>query len=106
MECFHGGSGYWSYIMCAFVESVCEQYLGSTSGCISIFVFFKYDALLVSFPALPTCNCTAGWGLRIRLLYFNVTQCSLVPRPSITANTMEGLVKLLRRMTSGTRWEA
>ena len=47
MECFHGGSGYWSYIMCAFVESVCEQYLGSTSGCISI---FKYDALLVSFP--------------------------------------------------------
>ena len=26
---------------------------------------------------------------------------SLVPRPSITANTVEGLVKLLRRMTSG-----
>ena len=28
---------------------------------------------------------------------------SLVPRPSITANTVEGLVKLLRRMTSGGR---
>ena len=26
---------------------------------------------------------------------------SLVPRPSITANAVEGLVKLLRRMTSG-----
>ena len=31
---------------------------------------------------------------------------SLVPRPSITANTVEGLVKLLRRMTSGGRLEA
>ena len=29
--------------------------------------------------------------------------CSLVPRPSITANEVEGLVKLLRRMTSGGR---
>ena len=28
---------------------------------------------------------------------------SLVPRPSITANAVEGLVKLLRRMTSGGR---
>ena len=28
---------------------------------------------------------------------------SLTPRPSITANTVEGLVKLLRRMTSGGR---
>ena len=27
------------------------------------------------------------------------------PRPSITANAMEGLVKLLRRMMSGGRWE-
>ena len=31
---------------------------------------------------------------------------SLVPRPSITANAVEGVVKLLRRMTSGRRWEA
>ena len=31
---------------------------------------------------------------------------SLVPRPSITANTVEGLVKLLHRMTSGGRLEA
>ena len=31
---------------------------------------------------------------------------SLVPRPSITANAVEGLVKLLRRMTSGRRLEA
>jgi len=28
-------------------------------------------------------------------------ECSLIPRPSITANAVEGLVKLLRRMTSG-----
>ena len=28
---------------------------------------------------------------------------SLVPRPSLTANAVEGLVKLLRRMTSGGR---
>ena len=28
---------------------------------------------------------------------------SLIPRPSIAANTVEGLVKLLRRMTSGGR---
>jgi len=34
------------------------------------------------------------------------TDDSLVPRPSITANTVEGLVKLLRRMTSGGRLEA
>ena len=33
------------------------------------------------------------------------SKCSLVPRPSITANAVEGLVKLLRRMTSGRRWE-
>ena len=32
--------------------------------------------------------------------------CSLIPRPSITANAMEGLVKLLRRVMSGRRWEA
>jgi len=31
---------------------------------------------------------------------------SLVPRPSITANAVESLVKLLRRMTSGGRLEA
>ena len=31
---------------------------------------------------------------------------SLVPRPSITANVVEGLVKLLRRMMSGGRLEA
>ena len=31
---------------------------------------------------------------------------SLIPRPSITANTVEGLVKLLRRMMSGGRLEA
>ena len=29
---------------------------------------------------------------------------SLVPRPSITANAVEDLVKLLHRMTSGKRW--
>ena len=32
--------------------------------------------------------------------------CSLVPRPSITANAVEGLVKLLCRMMSGGRLEA
>ena len=31
---------------------------------------------------------------------------SLVPRPSITANAVEGLVKLPHRMTSGGRLEA
>ena len=31
---------------------------------------------------------------------------SLVPRPSITANVVEGLVKFLRRMTSGGHLEA
>ena len=31
---------------------------------------------------------------------------NLIPRPSITANAVEGLVKLLRRMTSGGRLEA
>ena len=33
------------------------------------------------------------------------TSYSLVPRPSITANVVEGVVKLLRRMTSGGRLE-
>jgi len=33
-------------------------------------------------------------------------RASLVPRPSIIANAVEGLVKLLCRMTSGGRWEA
>ena len=36
----------------------------------------------------------------------NVLICSLVPRPSITANAVEVLVKLLRRMTSGGHLEA
>ena len=31
---------------------------------------------------------------------------SLIPRPSITAIMVEGLVKLIRRMTSGRHWEA
>ena len=31
---------------------------------------------------------------------------ALVPRPSITANTVESMVKLLCRMTSGGRLEA
>ena len=31
---------------------------------------------------------------------------SLIPRPSITANAVEDLIKLLRRMTSGGRTEA
>ena len=31
---------------------------------------------------------------------------SLVPRPSITANAVEGLVKLLHRGTFGRCWEA
>ena len=40
-------------------------------------------------------------------LYSKQNTCfSLIPRPSITANTVEGLVKLLRRMMSGRRWEA
>ena len=36
-------------------------------------------------------------------IIFKGVNCSLVPRPSITANAVEGLVKLLRRMTSGGR---
>ena len=35
----------------------------------------------------------------------NILHVSLVPRPSITANAVEGLVKLLRRMTSSKRLE-
>ena len=31
---------------------------------------------------------------------------SLVPRPSIIANVVEGLVKLLHRMMSGGHWKA
>ena len=38
--------------------------------------------------------------------YSNIEGCSLIPRPSITANVVEGVVKLLRRMASGRRWEA
>ena len=34
------------------------------------------------------------------------TIISLAPRPSIIGNMVEGLVKLLRRMTSGGRLEA
>jgi len=33
--------------------------------------------------------------------YYVYTVLTLIPRPSITANAVEGLVKLLRRMTSG-----
>ena len=44
-------------------------------------------------------------GKEIELGLINGDWVSLVPRPSITANTVEGLVKLLRRMTSGRRWE-
>ena len=36
-------------------------------------------------------------------LSYILDKVSLIPRPSITANTVEGLVKLLRRMTSGRR---
>ena len=39
-----------------------------------------------------------------RLVILIVHRSSLVPRTSITANVMEGLVKLLHRMTSGRRW--
>ena len=60
--------------------------------------WLKLPVFLVSFPG-EEC-------LGMRLLYANIEGCSLVPRPSITANTVEGLVKLLRRMTSGGRLEA
>jgi len=36
-------------------------------------------------------------------LSYILDKVSLIPRPSITANAVEGLVKLLRRMTSGRR---
>ena len=39
-------------------------------------------------------------------IYCKGLETSLVPRPSITANTVEGLVKLLHRMMSGGRLEA
>ena len=42
----------------------------------------------------------------MRLLYSNIEGCSLVPRPSVTANVVEGLVILLHRLTSGRCWEA
>ena len=41
----------------------------------------------------------------MRLVDVHIKESSLVPRPSITANVVEGLVKLLRRMTSGGRLE-
>ena len=44
--------------------------------------------------------------LYYRLWYVMILQFSLFPRPSITANVMEGLVKLLSRMTSGGHLEA
>ena len=37
--------------------------------------------------------------------HMTASKCSLVPRPSITANAVEGLAKLLHTMTSGRRWE-
>ena len=37
----------------------------------------------------------------MRLVWSSLAAVSLVPRPSITANAVEDLVKLLRRMTSG-----
>ena len=44
---------------------------------------------------------------RLRSVCLTMTQlCGLAPRPLITANVVEGLVKLLRRMTSGGRLEA
>ena len=54
-------------------------------------------------PRLPTqCSVTCSMDSDRKLGSLG----SLVPGPSITANTVEGLVKLLRRMTSGRRWEA
>ena len=51
-----------------------------------------------------------AWKVRdecIRLhVLFHVAAAGFIPRPSITADAVEGLVKLLRRMTSGRRWEA
>ena len=53
-------------------------------------------------PRLPTqCSVTCSMDSDRKLGSLG----SLVPRPSITANTVEGLVKLLRRMMSGRRWE-
>ena len=37
----------------------------------------------------------------MRLVDVHIKESNFVPRPSITANAVEGLVKLLRRMTSG-----
>ena len=37
------------------------------------------------------------------LSWLALPMLSLIPRPSITANVVEGLVKLIRRMTSGRR---
>ena len=38
--------------------------------------------------------------------HMTASKCSLVPRPSITANAVEGLAKLQHRMTSGGHLEA
>ena len=50
------------------------------------------------------------WPLKVAWVWtipsHSFSSISLVPRPSITANVVEGLVKLLRRMTLGRRWEA
>ena len=45
-------------------------------------------------------------GYKVCVTRLTCVKISLVPRPSITANTVEGLVKLLHRMTSGGRTEA
>ena len=60
--------------------------------------------LSLYFPGL---SATKKHSWQSHVAYYVVySSCSLVPRPSITANALEGLVKLLRRLTSGGRWEA
>ena len=44
--------------------------------------------------------------LVLRVFHTRYCSVSLVPRPLITANTVEGLVKLLCRMSSGGHLEA
>ena len=45
-------------------------------------------------------------GYKVCVTRLTCVKISLVPRPSITSNMVEGLVKLLHRMTSGGRTEA
>ena len=63
--------------------------------------FFHRNLGLVSCPVHMWEN-----SLGMRLRPGKVDLSSLVPRPLITANVVEGLVKLLRRMTSGGCLEA